>query len=570
MSVISPWIRAAVTSLALMLGLGFTLGAEWRDRFADRETVNWSSGELSGNNVGATVEPDEPRHGGKRGGHSLWLSWIAPVNGLATIELEGAGYDTLLGVYQLEPGDDPELRRLEEVADNDDDRDQVSSRLQFGVRAGERYEIAVDGFAGATGSLKLRYNVQPVDALIPKIRFITTDRAATVGETVTLALDIGPGDEPDLHWYFNDEELDDEEDQTLVIPNFQPENVGQYRVRIEIDDARFYTEAVELQISSEGVITALARNKPEDAVESGLLGGIAAANRLGRVRPAEVTRGYNGTQIFHTVYAGRDVNEPNHCGVAGGASYWFSYSPPEAGDLDVDTEGSAFDTVLAVYTFEPPMLGYESLVGLTCDNDSGSDGKTSRLRFPCVPGRTYLVVVDGVNGARGLTRLNYRLTTNAVVMPPQIVQGPQPTNAPLGGSVQLRVVAEGTPPLAYRWLKDGSDHGTTNEVLTLNSMTLADGGSYAVEISNAAGSVTNTPVSVAVWGPPNMVLDPARSGVRLEFAAAGNLNVVVESSPELFSSTWSTNRFTPVPDQGRVSLPLNGESAQQFYRVRFE
>jgi len=554
--------------------------AEFRDLFADRETVVTEAGDLSGNNSGATFEAEEPRHGGKRGGHSLWLSWVAPTNGLATFELEGTGFDTLLGVYVVEPGDDPELRRLEKIADNDDDRDQTSSLLEFGVRAGQRYEIAVDGFAGATGAVRLRWRLEAVGALIPSISLVNTDRATTVGESITLAVNVGPGDEPKLHWFFNEEELEEQEDLTLVIPNFQPSNVGQYRVRVEVGDVEFFSEAVELQISSEGIINALARNKPEDALESGLTGGGApAANltaRTARVRPAGgpsgLTRGYNGTQIFHTVYAGRDTGEPAHCGLAGGASYWFSYIPPESGDLELDTDGSVFDTVLEVYTFAPPLLGYQNLVSVACDNDSGPNGKTSRLRIACDAGRTYLVVVDGVSGARGLTYLNYRLATNSVpARAPTIRQPLQSITAKLGERALLAVLADGTPPLQFRWRKDGAEQtGQTNPELALDPVGLDHAGNYEVEVFNTVGSVTNPPVSVSVWGQLSLVLDPTGQRAELQFSAAGPLNFVVEASPEIGASLWTAPGPVIRAADGRVSVPIDLEAAlTQFFRLRF-
>lgn len=566
--------------LLLSAGMGVH-AADLRDLFASRETVTEASGEITGDNTGATVEPEEPRHGGKRGGHSLWLSWVAPANGLATLEVVAPDFDSLLGVYVIEPGTDPPIRRLERVADNDDDRDMTTSRLEFGVRAGERYEIAVDGYAGAMGRFVLRWSLLPVDKLIPSISLASADRAAQVGETVTLRVNVGPGEDPKLHWFFNDEELEEEEDVTLVIPNFQPANVGQYRVRVEVDDVEFFSAPVELQISSEGIVDSLARNKPEDALETGLIGappdGPAprAGARTSRVRPAGgptgLARGYNGTQIFHTVYAGRDRLEPLHCGVGGGASYWLSYQPPESGELELDTEGSAFNTVLEVYTFDPPLSGYQSLVSLACDNDSGADGQTSRLRVSCEAGRTYLVVVDGVNGARGLTYLNYTLRTNAVApRAPVIRQGLIPRVAQAGERVQLAIEADGTAPLQFRWRKDGQEQtGETNAALVFDPVRLDHAGSYSVEVFNGAGLASNAPVNLAVWTIPQLVLNPDGAGAELRVTTAGPLNLVIESIPSLGDSRWVSQPVTgPSPD-GQWVVPVDVEAAaRQFFRVR--
>lgn len=542
-------------------------------------------GRLEGDNTGATVESEEPRHAGKRPAHSLWISWVAPANGIATLQLDGRGFDTLLGVYQVETDGDPmdsELKRLERVAGNDDDRGGAGSFVQWGVRAGERYEIAVDGFAGATGSLTLDWSLEPVNELIPQVTVVNGDRAATVGESVTLAVSVGPGAEPNLHWYFNDEELETEEAPILVIPNFQAANVGHYRVRVEVGQAGFFSEPVELQISSEGVITALARNKPEDAVDSPLQGGgpapFAARSRLAPAGlgplggPAGLTRGYNGTQIFNTVYAGRDQGEPVHCGVGGGASYWFAYSPPQSGAVNLDTDGSAFDTVLAVYTYDPPLLGYASLRPVDCDNNGGANGLTSRLRIPCDAGRTYLIVVDGVNGARGITYLNYRLQTNPVVivLPPLLGPAPTPVTVPVGERVTLTVSVSGTAPFQYLWRRGTVDLLTeTNAILVLDPIQLAHGDQYSVRISNAAGFADLAPVPVSVWAPPGLVLSPDGTQVRLQFGVAGPASVALESSADFSGTSWTSTTVVPSAT-GMVDVPVAVDSAARFFRLRLD
>ncbi|MBL9175029.1 MAG: hypothetical protein JNL10_15935, partial [Verrucomicrobiales bacterium] len=301
------WFQRLCAFLVILTGIAPLHAAEFRDLFADRETLVGDRGQVSGNNTGATVENGEPRHGGKYSRHSLWISWVAPENGLATFRLNGTGIDAVLGIYQVKSEgseDDPPIRRLETVAENDDDGSYASCLVQFGVQAGERFEIAVDGFAGATGPLVLAWDLQAMKEIIPRVRLVSGDRAATLGETVTLAVTLGPGVTPKLHWVFNNQELEDEEELTLVIPNFQATNVGRYQVRVEVSKAKYFSDPVELQVSSEGVITALARNKPEDALDSPLSAPIPSPAPLrARLAPASlgltgnaggVTRGYNG------------------------------------------------------------------------------------------------------------------------------------------------------------------------------------------------------------------------------------------------------------------------------------
>lgn len=69
-----------------------------------------------------TVEPGEPLHDGKVGGHSVWISWQAPDHGLVSLGTGGSSFDTLPAVYRLDGGNrgGSQFPRLEEVTANDD------------------------------------------------------------------------------------------------------------------------------------------------------------------------------------------------------------------------------------------------------------------------------------------------------------------------------------------------------------------------------------------------------------------------------------------------------------------
>ena len=95
--------------------------------------------------------------------------------------------------------------------------------------------------------------------------------------------------------------------------------------------------------------------------------------------------------------------------MAGGASYWFAYEAPTNGTLHVDTIGSGYDTLLAAYGVQLPTTGFDSLVPLACDNDAVALSGESRIQLAVAAGQQYLVVLDGVAGAKGIAHLNYRL-----------------------------------------------------------------------------------------------------------------------------------------------------------------
>ncbi len=76
---------------------------------------------------------------------------------------------------------------------------------------------------------------------------------------------------------------------------------------------------------------------------------------------------------------------------------------------------------------------------------------------------------------------------------PSISGQPSDRTAQPATPLILTVGAVGTPPLKYQWLLNGSVvPGATSSVLTLPSITPADGGTYRVLVSNAYGSVTSS------------------------------------------------------------------------------
>ena len=419
-------VLIGLAMLGCVLFAGRSLAANLADQFADREILMETSGSINGSNINATLETGEPQHAGKPGGSSVWISWMAPTNGIVTFRTSGSSFDTLLAAYYFREGDDPTLDKLREAAGNDDDPGaEPASYIQFAAKAGRRYEIAIDGYRGATGAVVLAWSFVDINTQPPIVVSVPGDRAVRLGDPVTLTVNFETSPDARLQWRFNGDSFG-EEGPTLFIPSLQLTNVGRYSLRVRIGDNRFETTPVEIQVNSEGQTNALARDKFLDALDSRLTpddhgsGGdgavatgpliVAAAGQLFGANSG-LSRGFNGTQIFNTTYATPDPNEPQHCGVTGGASYWFAYEAPTNGTLHVDTIGSGYDTLLAAYGVQPPATGYDSLVLLACDNDAVALLGESRIQLPVTAGQQYLVVLDGVAGAKGIAHLNYRLET---------------------------------------------------------------------------------------------------------------------------------------------------------------
>ena len=70
----------------------------------------------------------------------------------------------------------------------------------------------------------------------------------------------------------------------------------------------------------------------------------------------------------------------------------------------------------------------------------------------------------------------------------------------VGGGMSLTGVVSGTPPLTYQWTLNGAKiSGATNPVITVTSAQSTNAGNYALIVTNAAGSVTSSVVSLLVY-----------------------------------------------------------------------
>ncbi|MFM8358616.1 MAG: S8 family serine peptidase [Verrucomicrobiota bacterium] len=165
------------------------------DYYVNAVALSDTDGNLSANNTGATREPYEPPHAGSEGGRSIWYKFRAPADGLLKVNTRGSGIDTLLAIYQGE-----RLQRAVALAANDDLLPGFqASEVDQAVEAGKEYHIAVDGFAGAVGQVRVIHRFTPTN-----IFRLTVNQTAggtispgttliTPGQSVTLRATPQPG-----------------------------------------------------------------------------------------------------------------------------------------------------------------------------------------------------------------------------------------------------------------------------------------------------------------------------------------------------------------------------------------
>jgi hypothetical protein len=570
----------------LLVLLASMVGAQavvFQDYFTNRETIFIPNGTLLGDNSAATFEVGEPNHGGKPGGHSLWVSWIAPTNGVATFDTHGSSFDTLLSAYTLNSTNSTGVNQLHEEARNDDDPgSEPASLIQIGAIAGRSYEIAVDGYEGATGPVVLNWSFFPSASPPPIIVSTPNDQAAKQGDTINLTVNMTASANLQLAWFFNTIEDTNQSGTNYVISSLQDTNVGRYQLRITIGNGnnrvRFFTTPVEIQINSDGSTNTLAEDKLLDSPTTPLIGDDGGGRNphlveaFGIVRPLGgpigVVLGYNGSQVFNTTFATTDPAEPPHCGVTGGASYWLMYQPPTNGTMTLDTIGSSYDTVMEVYTYNGALTGYGDLISVACDNDSVSLHGPSRVVFQAVKARRYVVVVDGVNGVRGTAWLNYALNTNLPALPPAL-QGLVPTQTvTVGSTITLTPSISGAMPMKFVWRKDNLlITNLTIPFLQMTNVTTAQTGNYSLTVSNDLGALTVT-MPVHVVAPILCFVSQSAGNLNFNFPTVANFRYTIQQATSLSGpwSVWAPAFF----GSGEIFTTNILGPGTKFFRVRVD
>lgn len=250
--------------------------------------------------------------------------------------------------------------------------------------------------------------------------------------------------------------------------------------------------------------------------------GAAAANDYFTNRTT--LSGAYATGSSTTTGATVETGELIHAGSKGPYhSVWWSWTAPYSGPVEVNTQGSLIDTVLAVYTNRTAGANWVSDLALVGNNDDSAAGVLwSRVGFQAAAGVSYQMAVDGVSktgtGGVGVT---LRMGPSVeVVSPSSGFVFTAPAHIPIlvaaaaaTGSVarvefyqgSTRLGQSTTAPYTFSW--DGAGEGD----YVLKALAVDSGG-----VTNVSAVV---PVRVGSSVPPGVVwLSPASNSV---FTAPG-------------------------------------------------
>ncbi len=111
---------------------------------------------------------------------------------------------------------------------------------------------------------------------------------------------------------------------------------------------------------------------------------------------AQLLTGSTAVVSVNTAGATRQTGEPVHDGVTGGASVWYRWTAPSNGSWTLNTAGSSFTPLFAVYTGS-------SLTALSvvASNKLSSGALASSVTFNAIGGVAYQIALDGPGGVTG-------------------------------------------------------------------------------------------------------------------------------------------------------------------------
>ncbi|MCF7762442.1 MAG: immunoglobulin domain-containing protein [Verrucomicrobia bacterium] len=492
----------AVTSQPVPLGLNLPVlvtGNSAGNSPAPIEQVSGTfyGGSTSGTGAGIARRSASPGTGDR------WFAWRAPQSGIATFSTVGSTFDTVLAIYT---GTAPDLTK---IASDDDGGGSLSSRVLFNAAQGTAYLVNVSGFAGATGEIVVGFNLEITAERVPTIVAAPAGRTVAVGNDASLAVEAtGPGLR--YQWFADGSQVVGATGPVLALTNIQESDARLYSVRVTAGTRSVETPPVSVQV---GTLTDSAWDKFANAAGTALPGPqLQALSRSGTGLRQQGAA--PATIVFSTYGSVKEPGEPNHSHLAGGASQWIRFVATQTGVVRFSTEGSDFDTLLAVYTG----AGLSSLTLEGSDNNSGSDGRTSVLDLSVTAGRTYYIAVDGAGGVTGRARLSYQMG-----QPPEITLQPRSQSVPAGSAVPLFVITSGGADLKYQWYKDGAAIvGATSASLQFLSVQPGDAGRYEVDVSNFAGVVRSQVAQLDVTVPVTISVPPMNQevapGDRVRFA----------------------------------------------------
>lgn len=397
------------------------------DNFAAAQPIQGVSGSVRGSNVGATLEADEPRHSSGIGGASVWYRWTAPESGTFAFDTFGSDVDTHLAVYR-----GPDLANLSGMAfdDNARGRDDLTSRVQFGARAGVTYYIAIEGPGATYGwsylQLNWRRGTAPTNDNFAAATVLQGESGTVTGDSSQATIESGePRFGNQTMWY---------RWTATRSGRVSMHTVGSdYSTRLGVYEGNVIDALAIVAQNTQAPGAAPQSRVDFDAVAGRVysisVGAYGAGGRFqlswntptpppanDDVNSAQLISGVSGSVTGSTYWATRKADEPSYStyNSSFAPTIWYRWVAPQDGLVTFDTVGSSiFGMELDAYRGH----SRETLQYITSMYWSEfvhvTPAPAERRTFPVVAGESILIQVFAWYGYSGPVKLNWSIAPPA-------------------------------------------------------------------------------------------------------------------------------------------------------------
>src|SRR3954464_5093278 len=394
-----PILGALVALLLLALPAPALATPPANDAFAAAELLTGSTATASGTNREGTRETGEPNPRGYLGRHSLWYRWVAPIDGVATIDTYGSSFSSTVAVYTGLTVDG-----LSTVAPYSS-LSGSSNAARISVTAGRVYMIAVDGWDAGDVKLHLASGPSPANDLLANAQRPSREQASATGDTGHAAREPGePSHASGYAWrsvwytwtapYTGAAAVDtagSSFNTTLAV--YTGDDVASLVRVASNDDASAATTSSRLTFRAEEGVTYRIAIDGYRTTDYGDVTGNPGLRALPEndllANATELPGDADVSAAGRTDGAAAEPGEPSHYNFSPAArSVWFSWTAPHRGSLTIKTSGPA-GTVLAAYSGD--QVGGLSRIANQAQHINPGP---SQIRVRVNAGVTYRIAVD--------------------------------------------------------------------------------------------------------------------------------------------------------------------------------
>jgi len=361
------------------------------DYFSKATKVKAAGDFFASNNKFATLEGGEPDHAGVTNvAASLWWDWTPTNSGPVLVDTAGSAFRSIVAVYTGST-----LRTLKEVKSVSSVPTRKQAYLFFDAQKGVPYHIVVASpGTNNAGAVRLRIAPGGQPDITPPVVNITkplpSGRVFTnnIVDVQAVAVDPEPqasGVDKITFWSgpipFG---------SSAEVAAFGSPSTNTARVALTKGRNTITVYATDVAGNSSTPVSITVIYRPMDPPNDHFV-------------YATTLTGTSGSVIGNNALATLEPGEPQHANNPGGHSVWWQWKAPDNGSLLVSTEGSAFDTVMGLYTGSR----VDALTTVAFNDDAYGGVTFSKLHHAVRSNIVYHVALDGFDGATGIVQLAY-------------------------------------------------------------------------------------------------------------------------------------------------------------------